>query len=49
MKVLEYPLEYLRLQMERAALQEFIAESKLQNLYLENITDIPYQKFKLVN
>lgn len=49
MKVLEYPLEYLRLQMERAALQEFIAESKLQNLYLGNITNIPYQKFKLVN
>lgn len=54
MRVLEYPLEYLRLQMERAALQEFIAESKLQNQYLEsiNITNIQYkktQKFKLVN
>lgn len=33
MKLLEYPLEYLRLQMERAALQEFISESKLQNQY----------------
>lgn len=31
MKVLEYPLEYLRLQIERVALQEFIAESKLNN------------------